>query len=163
MIGKPESDVIKGTLKSINTYDLPHTIYSAEEMKSRYPRFHLEADDMAIYEDNAGYLYPELCIETYVTMAKASSHHLDVHHGEKLISYNALVDRADGSETIEVLTSKGRYQTKKIILTIGAWAPEIYGGDLPWKLSLERRVLYWFEPTRPADLALEKSFQVRSE
>lgn len=51
------------------------------------------------------------------------------------------------SDVITVVTTKGTYKTHKLVLTVGAWAPEIYGNALPFELFLERRVLFWFKPT----------------
>jgi hypothetical protein len=38
-----------------------------------------------------------------------------------------------------------KFRTKKLVLSVGAWAPEIYGGDILDNLHVERRVLYWFK------------------
>lgn len=45
-----------------------------------------------------------------------------------------------------VTTSCGIYMTRKLVLTVGAWAPELFNSVLPFDLFLERRVLFWFEP-----------------
>ena len=50
---------------------------------------------------------------------------------------------------ITVNTPLGSYQSRKLVLTVGAWAPAIYGDKIPPQLDLhvERRVLYWFDPS----------------
>lgn len=42
------------------------------------------------------------------------------------------------------------YLTRKIVLAVGPWAPELYGADIPLQLHAERRIQYWFQP-RNAD------------
>jgi hypothetical protein len=38
--------------------------------------------------------------------------------------------------------------TKKIVLSVGPWAPELYGDSICLPLHVERRVLYWFRPNK---------------
>ena len=47
-----------------------------------------------------------------------------------------------------VKTSAGNeHLARKLVLSVGPWAPEIYGKDIPGvKFVLERRTLHWFEP-----------------
>jgi sarcosine oxidase len=165
MLGKPGSEVIEGTLKSIREHQLPHQYLSSEEVKARFPAFQLQPDEVGIYEDNAGYLHPELCIESYVHMAKA--HGAEAHYGEKLLSYedeNEVIVEGEGegegdekggsgarTAVVRVKTDQGQYRCRKLVLTVGAWAPEIYGGDIPLKLHIERRVLFWFKPNIAED------------
>jgi glycine/D-amino acid oxidase-like deaminating enzyme len=51
-----------------------------------------------------------------------------------------------------VTTANGdKYLTKKLILSVGAWAPELYGHLIKVPLHCERRVLFWFEPPNGVD------------
>ena len=41
------------------------------------------------------------------------------------------------------------YFTRKIILAVGPWAPELYGSELSVRLHVERRIQFWFKPLNP--------------
>ncbi len=61
-------------------------------------------------------------------------------------------------EIVTVTTAQGTYKTHKLVLTVGAWAPSVYGTALPFELVVERRVLFWFEPIEVAG----ENYQVRN-
>eukprot|EP01040_Poterioochromonas_malhamensis_P013732 gene13732-15135_t len=161
MIGPPDSEVVRGTLVSIAQHSLPHQILSATEMKERYGVFHLSEEEIGVWESNAGYLHPEVCIETFIALAK--QHLANTHYDEKLLSYERVDPTLAESQgmTLQVVTDRGKYHCKKLILTVGAWANEIYGHALPksFPLTIERRVLFWFEPTEPDNFELHNQFK----
>jgi hypothetical protein len=35
---------------------------------------------------------------------------------------------------------------RKLVLTVGPWAPALFGSDIPLSLHVERRALFWFKP-----------------
>jgi sarcosine oxidase len=140
MLGKPDSEVIKGTLSSIREHSLPHQFLTSEEVMSRYPAFHLQADEIGVYEDNAGYLHPELCIESYVHMAK--KHGAVANYGEKMLYYE---QSAGETDIMRVKTDRTEYTCNKLILTVGAWAPQVYGNTIGIPLQIERGVVFWYD------------------
>lgn len=166
MIGHPDSIVVRGTLASISTHSLPHQIFSSSELKQNYPVLTPDDETIGVFETEAGYLIPESCIETYYRHAEQNGAIL--HFEESLISWKTIPSHIfefintsenienQSNELIEVTTNLTKYITKKLVLTVGAWAPEIYGSSLPFKLRIERRVLYWIEPTNSEDLELFK-------
>jgi sarcosine oxidase len=56
MIGDPDSEVIRGTLHSVETHQLPHVVLSAEDIRNRYPAFNVSNSDVGILEHEAGYV-----------------------------------------------------------------------------------------------------------
>jgi sarcosine oxidase len=151
MIGSLESDVVAGTLKSIKTHELPHEIISANDLKFRYPCFEPKENETGIFETDAGYLIPELCIKYYLQIAR--KHGVELHFEEKFESWIE-IDSPDG-KVIEVTTNLSKYYCKKLVLSVGPWAPLIYGKDIAVPLAVERRVLFWLKP-----LENEPSFKV---
>ena len=160
MVGTPDSEIVAGVLRSIKEHEMPHTIYNATEMRAKFPNFHLADDEIAVWEDNAGFLMAELCVETYIAMAV--KYGAEVHFEEPMLdwkpvslgrSYNSDDGDKDAQpevqqevQGVEVRTSQGVYRAKKLVLSVGAWAPSLYGQDIPQvPLFIERRVLFWFE------------------
>jgi sarcosine oxidase len=140
MIGYPESCVITGTLRSIKEHNMPHELLSSEEVRARFPAFELEADEVGVFETQAGYLNPEICINTFLQLAEQNG--AEMKFEESMLSYETV-----NEDLVSVKTSTGcEYKAKKLVLSVGAWAPEIYGQDIPMSLKVERRVLFWFQP-----------------
>jgi hypothetical protein len=154
MIGYPDSIVVQGTLKSIATHSLSHQIFSALELKERYPVLSPPSPDIiGVFETEAGYLIPEACITAHCAVAEA--HGALLHYHESLLTWKSNEEQSD---LVEITTTTGRYLTKKLVLTVGAWAPELYGSAINLQLRTERRVLYWFRPSNPNDFELFKVF-----
>ena len=55
--------------------------------------------------------------------------------------------QADG-EGVTVMTDKGRYRADALVLSVGAWLPNLMP-SLP--LQVERQVMFWFRPKRNGD------------
>lgn len=149
MIGLPESTVVTGTLKSVQTHSLAHEVLSAAEIRQRFPAFQPNENEIGILEKEAGYLVPELCVQAHCELAE--THGAELHFEEPMISWTAL------THGVEVTTSKGTYTAKKLVLTVGAWAPELYGQSISelMPLTASRRALFWFEPKEPDSSAFD--------
>lgn len=141
-----KKSVLAGTLASIRKYKLEHEVLSAAEVKARFPCFNLNESEVAIYEKDAAVLIPEMCIIAYLRMA--ADYGAELRYHESMETYSMLEDG-----TYNIQSSTGcTYRCKKLVLSVGAWAPQLYGNvlatdeaslNLP-PLYLERRVLYWF-------------------
>ena len=72
----------------------------------------------------------------------------ELHFHERLLDYKIHLTDDGKSDMITVTTDHGEYRTKKLLLTVGAWAPQIYGAEIAPVLTLhvERRVLCWLLP-----------------
>jgi len=146
MIGRPGSEVVAGTLEANRVHHLEHRVLRAEDVAREYPgAFALEGDEIAIWEKDAGYLVPEACVEAYLRCAERSGNATLVF-ADGMASFTSV----DGRVT--VTTNSGHvYQSKKVVLCVGAWAPEVLGREAmeAVPLSVVRKVLMWFEPTSP--------------
>lgn len=73
----------------------------------------------ALYQPQGGILASELCIAAHVGAAQARG--AEFHPQEKVITWR--VNEATGIVT--VVTDKGSYTTSKLVLTAGAWMPDL--------------------------------------
>jgi sarcosine oxidase len=149
MVGSEESEIIRGTLEAVKAHDLPHEILTAQEIRARFPVLTPGEDMMGVFETEAGYLIPEACLEAHFQMAE--QHGAALCFEESLVSWNVLTRKEEGGgddeELISVVTDRNNtYITRKLVLSVGAWAPEVYGGLIPVSLHAERRALFWFQP-----------------
>ncbi len=138
MIGHPESAVIKGTLASVREHQLPHEILDAATLRRRYPALTPGDDIVAVAERNAGYVVPEAAVRTHLRLAE--SHGATLRFGETVQRWQAL---SHGG--VRVTTNMGTYTADHLVITPGAWAPQLLA-DMGLPLRVERRVLLWFEP-----------------
>ena len=143
MIGDPSTSVIRGTLASVRKHNLQHKILTSAQIHHMYPVFNPRPNEIGVLEEEAGYLIPEACITAHVE--QASKFGAQLYFETK--AYHWSVD-ADGKVT--VITDKGKFVSDHLILSVGAWAQQMYAGSLRLPLKVERRVLYWFEPKQDA-------------
>ena len=137
MLGAPDSAVVSGARLSAELHGLPHEIIAAAEIGRRYPAFRPREGDVAVVEPRAGVLAPELAITTQVDLA--------VKHGATVQSEEAMLSWRPQGDGVEVTTTKGTYRAARLILTVGAWAGKVFR-ELALPFTVQRNVLYWFEP-----------------
>jgi sarcosine oxidase len=141
MIGAPDSIVFAGAKHSAETHRLPHEILSARNVRQRFPAL-LPGDDMlAVLEPRAGILFPERCIAAHLALAAA--------HGASLRVEEPVIRWSASDHGVEVVTTKATYHASQMILSAGSWATELLSGLNP-PLTVERQVLFWFEPRTAA-------------
>lgn len=134
MIGPEDGEVVPGVLASARSHGLPHRKLSAKEAEEEFPAFKIEDGYSAIYEDNAGILFPEECVRAFVELARKDG--CEFKFGEKVRSWNR------NGDALEVRTDGDVYSADKMVLCAGAWTGKLLGGILP--LTVERQVPFWF-------------------
>jgi sarcosine oxidase len=137
MIGAPESSVFAGSLASAEAHGLAHEVFDAEEIRRRYPPLRPEPGVVALYETMAGFLHPEQCIRAHVQRAEAMG--ASLHFEEPVVAWSA------SGRGVSVTTERATYEAERLILAAGPWMPQLLDG-LGLPLTVERNVLYWFDP-----------------
>jgi len=138
MIGRPESEVVAGSLRSAQEHHLDHEMLDATQIRSRFPALTPGRDIVALFEHEAGIVFPEEAIRAHLDFAVDNGAHL--HFDERVEGWEVA-----SSGTIDVRTSRGRYQADRLILAPGSWAQGLFKLDgLP--LEVEPQQLHWFDP-----------------
>jgi sarcosine oxidase len=142
MIGRADSDVVAGSLRSAQEHRLAHEMLDAAQIRARFPALTPDGQTVALFENQAGIVFPEEAIRAHLDCAADNGAHL--HFDERVDGWDVLP-----SGTIEVRTSRGRYEAGRMILAPGSWASTIFKADwLP--LDVEPQQLHWFEPAGDA-------------
>ncbi|MES1215479.1 MAG: N-methyl-L-tryptophan oxidase [Bacteroidota bacterium] len=137
MMGEPGCDIVKGTILSAELHHLQYEIINAKEIKKKFSAFNPSDKTIAVWETRAGIIFPEEGIKAHITVAVKNN--ADFLFNEPAVSWQA---SGDG---VCVTTSNGKYYADQLLLTAGAWLNNFLpGNELP--LTVERQVLYWFEP-----------------
>jgi sarcosine oxidase len=152
MIGRPDSDAIQGTLTSVREHHLPHQMLDAATIRQRYPALTPSDDIVAVYEDNAGFVVPEAAVRTHLRLAQ--THGAELHFQEAVTHW-----QANPNGGVTVTTAHGVYTADHLVITPGAWAPELLA-DMGLPLRVERRVLLWFEPIGGIEPFTEPNFPI---
>ncbi len=135
MLGSADSAVINGARLSAETCDIPFEYLDNNSIKKRFPAFRPSHNTVGLLEKDAGILFPEACVQTYLQEAHKNSAVL--HNNERVIRI------VPNENFIEIITDKTTYYTSKLIISAGAWLNELMP-DLHLPLTVERQVLYWF-------------------
>jgi sarcosine oxidase len=138
MIGKPDSEVVGGSLRSAREHQLDHEMLDASQIRRRFPALTPSGEDVAVFEKEAGIVFPEEAIRAHLDSAADNGAH--VHFGERVEDWSVT-----SSGVVRVRTSRGRYESDRLILAPGPWALALFKIDwLP--LEVEPQQLHWFDP-----------------
>ena len=141
-LGPAASTTVAGSLRSALAWDLPHELLDAAEIRSRFPTLHPDDDLVGLYERRAGFVRPEATVAAQLALAERLG--ADLCFEEPAVSWSA------GSGGVEVVTATNRYTAGKLVVTPGAWAPEVLA-DLGLPLRVQRQMQFWFQPRGGVD------------
>lgn len=137
MMGSPESEVVRGSLRSAVEHGLPHELLTRAEICRRFPVFDPPPDTVGLLEPHAGLVRPELAVRAHLQQATASG--ADLRFEEVVESWSS------EGPGVTVRTRKGTYSAGHLVVTPGPWAPELLK-DMGVPVAVERQVLLWFQP-----------------
>lgn len=141
------SGFFNNTVAAAKKYGIAHELLDSAQIRKRFPAFQIENNEFGYFENNAGILYPETCVQTQLELAREQGVTLKMN--EAVQSVESL-----GPSGVEVITSKGKYRAKKVILTAGPWIHSFLPSSLQNYFKIHRQVLYWFKPKDPQKFAL---------
>lgn len=143
-VGPPEGAVVRGVLESARIHGLEVDALDAAEARRRFPAFHVPDEMAAVFEQRAGYLWVERCVEAALGVARAGG--AEVEAGVTVLGW-----REDGDGVV-VETSAGPRRAARLVVCPGAWAPELLSA-LGVPFVVRRKPLSWFaaapEPRGP--------------
>ncbi|WP_370333858.1 N-methyl-L-tryptophan oxidase [Mycolicibacterium hippocampi] len=136
-IGPPDCLTVAGSLTASRRWGLRHEVLDAGEIRSRHPEFTPGADDIALYEQMAGFARPELTVAAHLGLAEQVGATLEF--GEEVLEW------AETSSGVTVRTGRGTYTAGQLVICPGAWAPQLLT-EFGIPITIERQVLYWLDP-----------------
>ena len=136
LLGRPDAHVITGARLSADTHHIAYEYLQAADLQRRFPAFRPTPDTVGVLEKEAGILFPETCITTF--LAGAARNNASIRCDE------AVLGITPQKNSVEIITSKGRYAAGKMIISTGAWTGALLP-ELHLPLSVARQVLYWFK------------------
>ena len=140
-VGAPDSPVIAGTLASAREHGVAHEQIPVGQLPIRYPVLQSLDGAVGVLEPGGGWLDPERCVDACLRHARKNG--VELQFDEPIERWEP-----DG-DGVAVTTTRGRYQTGRLLLSAGPWMPELLG-SVGATLVVERQVQHWFAPAREA-------------
>lgn len=131
------ADFMGSTTAVAEQHDIPHEIISADDVRRRFPQFHLEGEYLGYFEPGAGYVRAEAAVRAHIDVAEEFG--ATVRLDERVVG----VEQAHGR--VVVTTDKARYSATTVVLAVGSWLPELLPPDLAGLFTVYRQILIWFE------------------
>lgn len=135
MSDKRTSKILPDILKSSNLYHIPTEVFSAKDLRKKYPMFQIPDEFYGVSEPGAGYLEVEKCVEAHLRLAKS--------YGAEFFQ-GIVRNWQDKKNHIEVQVGSDVFQAEKLIVTAGAWTSRLLQ-NFPMKLSVHSAVQFWFD------------------
>jgi sarcosine oxidase len=136
--GDPSGELVTGALESARQHGLEHEILDTAALRERYPLFEWLDGWQGVFERQAGWLAPERSIETHLRLAERSG---------ATLRFEEPIERWESTgDGVRVTTATGTFDAKQLVIAAGAWESQL-APSLASELSVERSVLFWFEPT----------------
>jgi sarcosine oxidase len=136
--GMHGTDLYLNTIKAAKKFNIRHELFDAAQLRKRFPQFKITDDTIAYYEEGAGFLRHEECVETELMLAEREG--ATIHYDEKVIAF------AEKNNLIKIKTERAEYEAEQLIITAGPWLPEIFTDVRKNIFSVTRQVMYWFQP-----------------
>jgi len=140
--GAPDGELVAGALESARRHELEHEVLDPAALRGRYPLFEWPDGWQGVFERQAGWLAPERSIETHLRLAE--------QNGATLRFAEPIERWTSTAEGVRVTTASSTFDAKQLVIAAGAWMAQL-APELAPELSVERNVLFWFEPTAERD------------
>lgn len=133
----PHDGVVRrGVLTSAQRHQLAVDELSAEHVMRMYPGFRVGEGDVGLFEQAAGYLLVEKCIEAHLRLAADRG-------AERLIDTVVTAWRTDDREICIETADGTSYRAASLIITAGPWAATVLHG-LGVPMTVRRKPMFWF-------------------
>jgi len=131
VFGTPESDYLRRTRETLLSLKLPYEAMGYLDVAKRFGGFHLDPDEEALFQPDAGYLRADQCIAAALESARSMG---------AAFRFQTRADVADGLVNGEAFDA--------IVLCVGQWTGRIAGrSDLVPRLQ---RFAYFDAPMEPS-------------
>ncbi len=152
-LGYPKNEDFDKCIEMLSRENVDHEVLDRIQINQRYPQFNVEENVRGLYQKDAGYLEPDVCVPTFINLAKK--------HGA-VVKDNTILDGITVSDDfVDLKTENEKFRVKKVILALGPWASpmleKLVGVHIPIEVTFEQ--YSFFKPKHP-DQFSENQFPV---
>ncbi len=126
------------TVSYSTQFDIKHEVLDSAKLKKRYSHFELPESGKAYFEYEAGYLRPELAIETQLNFAKKN--------GAEILTNSPVLDiqKIPGGGVKLILEGK-EITAEMALVSAGGWVKDFLTEPEKAEFKICRQVLHWIE------------------
>ncbi len=135
LCGPPDGEAISGTLRAAEEHRLPLDRLTPAKARQRFPDFRFPDENVILFEQQAGYLHLERCVQTQIDAAMRNG--AEIHFDERVVSWSA------NDNGVSVTTERATYSAGSLVITAGAWTGQLLS-QLGIPLRVLRKVQFWF-------------------
>jgi sarcosine oxidase len=142
LVGAPESATLTGALRSAREHDLPLDTLTSADIRARFPGATPRADEIGLFERDAGMVFPEAAVAAHLAVAEAAG--ADVRFESAVAAYRSAGD------LLEIELADGTtVRSARLAICAGPWLARAFSQS-PTTLRLQRNVQVWFRPSTDA-------------
>ncbi len=135
MFGNPDSEVVAGSRRVAEQFDLAHDLYDPAELRRRWPQFAFGDSEIGLLDRDGGALRPEQTI-------RAACRESALLGADVLTSTAALHVEVEG-RGVRVDVDGTEIRADRAVVAAGAWTEQVLpGACLP--LEVRRALMAWF-------------------
>ncbi len=136
-IGRPDSEIVAGTLTASRLHDLAHECLDAAAVMRRFPALRLPDDFVGVFQPQGGFLRAQAAGEAFRALSQRAG--ADIRSEERVLTLEP------NGRGMRVHTSRGDIEVARVIVTAGPWLKSLLP-SLGVPLQVTRQVPAWFEP-----------------
>jgi sarcosine oxidase len=137
MAGFEGCEIVEGSLASARRWGLEHELLRASDIKRRFPMLSPRTDELALFEPDAGVLFPEGCVLAHLQQAVSAG--AEARFGVSVRGW----ERHFAS--IAVRVEDETLYAESLIICAGPWLGRVLE-NMHLPLQVERNVMHWFDP-----------------
>jgi sarcosine oxidase len=127
------------TVRYARNQHIHHRILPVKEMQAQFSIFEIPPTAKVYFEDEAGYLRPELAIETQLELAEKN--------GARILVNTPCEQIKEIPGGFKLTFGNQHILSKKVVLTAGGWNKDFLPKNERQRLKICRQVLHWLEIT----------------
>ncbi|GKQ41404.1 N-methyltryptophan oxidase [Streptomyces sp. A012304] len=146
VMGPADDPEMRNVMDGIAEHGLDHEVIDTQAMAKRFPQFHVDDGDLVVLDSHAGFVRPELTVQTAARRAEELGARI-----RRYTRVREVTPVAGGGVEIRTDTDTERFDAA--VVTPGPWVGDLLP-DLPWEVSVYRAISAWFLPheDHPADI-----------
>jgi len=137
-IGPPDCEQVTGALASCEAHDLVHDLLEGSEVNRRFPAWRLHDGEVAVYQPEAGMVFPERCVAAHVAGA--------IRNGAEIRALTRVEGWHVQGDRVVVAVDGDRHAADRLLIAGGAWLPVLVP-ELAPLLRPTRQLVCWFSAT----------------
>ncbi len=125
------------TLAFAKRNQISHQVFGSDFLKKIFPAFQLEKSGKVYFEEQAGFLRPELCIQAQLELARKN--------GAEIATNSPVEELRQKGDAILIRTSSAEVLAEKVLLSAGGWIKDFLPEAEQSDFKICRQVLHWLE------------------